>query len=339
METRQLAVALRQMHCYHWEPEMATFGGNLRSIRTIRRLSQDGLASLLDVSRSQVSNWENDRYGLPATATLIKVGKAMACSIEQLLAGTDQEYTTQRNTLALKFLREAALRTRVLVADRDGVIELAEDTKRLLSDEYTVRQLATHFADPEEIRQFFLGTPDDLFGLDDSLDESLRQLEELNDSIPATYEQKQLDVSIITDVSEYDRGVLAGATAVAKMEASGDVSGELLLLGSWRRLSDEGRGAVQELIERLAAMEEKSGSSPGSTQPTSASQKSRVAGSNMSHLLGQWQALPVAARKEFLVVITDVAEKEERKRRRDQKKKGKRTQPKANLHIGNDSQT
>ena len=72
---------------------MATFGGNLKSIRTSRALSQEKLAGLMRVNRTQISSWEHDRYGRPATATLFKLAKALKCSVEDLLEEIDQEYT------------------------------------------------------------------------------------------------------------------------------------------------------------------------------------------------------------------------------------------------------
>lgn len=73
-------------------PQVPSFGENLTRIRKAAGLKSKDVAERLDVARSVVSGWENDRRGLPETPTLFKLAKALGCSIEELLSGVDAEY-------------------------------------------------------------------------------------------------------------------------------------------------------------------------------------------------------------------------------------------------------
>lgn len=46
----------------------------------------------LGVAPPVLSAWENDRGGMPETPTLLRLAKALGCSVEELLAGVDAEY-------------------------------------------------------------------------------------------------------------------------------------------------------------------------------------------------------------------------------------------------------
>jgi transcriptional regulator with XRE-family HTH domain len=81
-----------------------SFGENLKRIRKRSKLKSKDIAERVDVARSVVSGWENDRRGLPETPTLFKLAKALECSIEELLHGVDAEYEAaaeKRKTEAL----------------------------------------------------------------------------------------------------------------------------------------------------------------------------------------------------------------------------------------------
>lgn len=58
--------------------------------------TQKALADLLGVPQPQVSDWENDRYAVLETLTLIKIAKGLRCSVDQLLAGMDPDYDSVR---------------------------------------------------------------------------------------------------------------------------------------------------------------------------------------------------------------------------------------------------
>jgi transcriptional regulator with XRE-family HTH domain len=69
-----------------------SFGENLKRLRKARSLKSKDLAARAKVARSVWSGWENDRRGLPETPTLLKVAKALRCSIDELLTGVDPDY-------------------------------------------------------------------------------------------------------------------------------------------------------------------------------------------------------------------------------------------------------
>jgi transcriptional regulator with XRE-family HTH domain len=84
-----------------------SFGENLKSIRQRAKLKAKDVAERVDVARSVVSGWENDRRGLPETPTLFKLAKALNCSIEELLQGVDAEYeaAAQKRAPKLEIVR------------------------------------------------------------------------------------------------------------------------------------------------------------------------------------------------------------------------------------------
>ena len=68
-------------------------GKNIKRLRTVMGLrTQKALADLLGVPPSQVSDWENDRFAVPEVSGLIKLAKALHCSVDELLAGVDPGY-------------------------------------------------------------------------------------------------------------------------------------------------------------------------------------------------------------------------------------------------------
>ena len=70
-----------------------SLGKNIKRLRLAAGLStQRAVAELLGVPQPQVCDWENDRYAILEVATLLKLAKALHCSVDQLLAGVDPEY-------------------------------------------------------------------------------------------------------------------------------------------------------------------------------------------------------------------------------------------------------
>ena len=67
-----------------------SFGENLQKIRKQNRLSQEGLAEMLGVSRQAVSKWElGDGY--PEVDKLLVLSKKLNISLDSLLGGGDTE--------------------------------------------------------------------------------------------------------------------------------------------------------------------------------------------------------------------------------------------------------
>ena len=70
-----------------------SLGQNIKRLRWEAGLrTQKALADLLGVPQPQVSDWENDRYAVLETLTLVKIAKGLRCSVDLLLAGIDPGY-------------------------------------------------------------------------------------------------------------------------------------------------------------------------------------------------------------------------------------------------------
>lgn len=72
---------------------MATFGERLKSEREKRKLSQQELASRLNISQSSIAYYEKNRKQ-PPHPTLIKIANHFDVSIDYLLGETDNPSTT-----------------------------------------------------------------------------------------------------------------------------------------------------------------------------------------------------------------------------------------------------
>ena len=63
-----------------------SFGDNLRTIRKQKNISQDDLASRLNVSRQAVSKWEQNS-GYPEMEKLIQLSAILEVSLDYLVLG------------------------------------------------------------------------------------------------------------------------------------------------------------------------------------------------------------------------------------------------------------
>jgi transcriptional regulator with XRE-family HTH domain len=76
---------------------VATIGENIRRLRSKAGYSTQGaFATALGVPQPRLSDWENDRWGVPETLTLVKIAKILDISVDELLAEVDQEYEVIR---------------------------------------------------------------------------------------------------------------------------------------------------------------------------------------------------------------------------------------------------
>lgn len=68
------------------------FGEQIKKIRSENGLTQEQLATQLNVSRQTISSWENNR-NLPDLEMVVKIAKVFNLSLDQLiLGGSDMEY-------------------------------------------------------------------------------------------------------------------------------------------------------------------------------------------------------------------------------------------------------
>lgn len=80
---------------------VVSLGQNIKRLRWEAGLqTQKALADLLGVPQPQVSDWENDRYAVLETLTLVKIAKGLRCSVDELLAGIDVDYDRVREAAA-----------------------------------------------------------------------------------------------------------------------------------------------------------------------------------------------------------------------------------------------
>lgn len=70
---------------------VATFGENVQRIMKDRGITQVKLADRLGLRQPSAWKWEH-ATGLPQTATLFKLAKALECTVPDLLLGLDVEY-------------------------------------------------------------------------------------------------------------------------------------------------------------------------------------------------------------------------------------------------------
>ena len=98
---------------------VVSLGQNIKRLRWEAGLqTQKALADLLGVPQPQVSDWENDRYAVLETLTLVKIAKGLRCSVDQLLAGVDADYDR---------VREAAVAADHQLANDDSLVEALAD--------------------------------------------------------------------------------------------------------------------------------------------------------------------------------------------------------------------
>ena len=76
-----------------------SLGRNIRRLRLAAGFqTQKEFASHLGVPQPQASDWENDRYGILETMTILKIAKSLGCSVDELLVGVDPAYDRMRET-------------------------------------------------------------------------------------------------------------------------------------------------------------------------------------------------------------------------------------------------
>lgn len=75
---------------------MGTVGDNIKRLREEAKMTQSALAEKLAVRQPQLSDWEQNRFGIPKIQNLFKIAKVLNASLDDLLLGVDPEYDTAR---------------------------------------------------------------------------------------------------------------------------------------------------------------------------------------------------------------------------------------------------
>lgn len=78
------------------------FGEQFRKIRTDKKLTQEQIASELNVSRQAVSNWENNR-NLPDLEMIVKISMVFNLSLDQLILGDED-----MNNMTKKLIKDGS---------------------------------------------------------------------------------------------------------------------------------------------------------------------------------------------------------------------------------------
>lgn len=137
---------------------VATFGENVKKLREAAGLKGIDLAERLSVSPPVVSAWENNRTGLPETPTLLKLAKALDCTVDDLLAGIDEEYDAITQ-------RQAILATQIggqLLVKRDALLQRMA-SEGVLTQEWVDQAIRTGYGtDVESTDMPTPEPPDDL---------------------------------------------------------------------------------------------------------------------------------------------------------------------------------
>jgi transcriptional regulator with XRE-family HTH domain len=72
--------------------DVTTVGANMRRPRLESKETQRALAASIGIHSPQWSDWENDRHGMPEMGNLLKIARALGCTLNDLMAGVDPDH-------------------------------------------------------------------------------------------------------------------------------------------------------------------------------------------------------------------------------------------------------
>ncbi len=95
---------------------------NIKRLRTVAGFrTQSALADLLGISQTQLSEWESGRYAFLRISSLIRLAKALDCSVDDLLAGFDPDYDRIRESGGAVALSDPTSPAIAVVAEGDAL--------------------------------------------------------------------------------------------------------------------------------------------------------------------------------------------------------------------------
>ena len=109
-------------------------GGELRLLRKAKKLTQEGLANIVGVSRNTVYDWERDAYS-PEGENLIKLAKALNVSASYLMGETDDP--TPKTRLSEKIEPQETFHEKII---RNGKEYSADDIAKNPKSELPVEE-------------------------------------------------------------------------------------------------------------------------------------------------------------------------------------------------------
>lgn len=93
-----LVTGLRDMPARPMLAAVGSIGANIRQRRIAAGFQSQGeFAAKIGERQARVSDWERGRYAVPDLDTLIAIAKALACGLDDLVAGVDAEYDKSRS--------------------------------------------------------------------------------------------------------------------------------------------------------------------------------------------------------------------------------------------------
>lgn len=114
---------------------VASVGENVKRIRLEAGYRHQGrFAQRAGVSQQWLSDLENGRYDMPDTPSLLKLAKALDCSVDDLLSGVDPQYDAasearHRNAVAVYGDEEIDLGDGAQQAEALKILQQARDEK------------------------------------------------------------------------------------------------------------------------------------------------------------------------------------------------------------------
>lgn len=90
---------------------VATVGSNIRRLRVAAGYKTGrAFAKALGIAESRLSDWENGRYQLPDTASLILIAKTLGVSVDAIIEGHDPAYDDARSAKSNRHLSPHTVR-------------------------------------------------------------------------------------------------------------------------------------------------------------------------------------------------------------------------------------
>ncbi|WP_415310619.1 helix-turn-helix domain-containing protein, partial [Clostridium perfringens] len=68
------------------------FGEKIKNIRKEKKMTQEQMANILNVSRQAISNWENNK-NFPDLEMIIKISRFFSLTLDELILGDDDTMT------------------------------------------------------------------------------------------------------------------------------------------------------------------------------------------------------------------------------------------------------
>ncbi len=181
-------VSVQAVYFLYKEDDTMSFGENLHSIRKNNKLSQEGLAEMLGVSRQAVSKWElGDGY--PEVDKLLILSEKLGVSLDSLLRGENAATISEEG-------KPEPSETIRIISPHEGVIINASKVTR--SQEFKGRKNSPKFALAASARndQSAWGAQNTFLGWYRNLEDVTREIDEIQKALEAGAASYTLQYSV-----------------------------------------------------------------------------------------------------------------------------------------------